>query len=120
MVRLIDADALLDDAMDRYCKECDKRKGIKNGEYRIIYDIGEAPCRACEVDDMKAELEDAPTIDAVQVVRCKDCIHNPSGTGANHDLEFPDGVCPCQCEDFWYSWKPNDDWFCASGERKEE
>ena len=40
MVRLIDADALLDDAMDRYCKECDKRKGIKNGEYRIIYDIG--------------------------------------------------------------------------------
>ena len=120
MVRLIDADALLDDAMDRYCKECDKRKGIKNGEYRIIYDIGEAPCRACEVDDMKAELEDAPTIDAVQVVRCKDCKHKPSGTGANHDLEFPDGVCPCQCEDFWYSWKPNDDWFCASGERKEE
>jgi hypothetical protein len=52
-MRLIDADALIDDLMERYCKECDKRKGIKNGRYRIIYEIGEAPCRACEVDDVK-------------------------------------------------------------------
>lgn len=59
-------------------------------------------------------------IDAVPVIRCKDCKHRPSGTGANHDLEFPDVVCPCQCEDFWYSWMPKDDWFCADGERKEE
>ena len=72
-MRLIDADALLDDVMKRYCKDCDKRKGIKNGKWRIIYEIGEAPCRACEVDDAKAELEEAPTIDAAQVVRCKDC-----------------------------------------------
>lgn len=62
-MRLIDADELIDDLMERYCKECDKRKGIKNGKYRIIYEIGEAPCRACEVDDVKAELEDAPTAD---------------------------------------------------------
>ena len=63
MPRYIDADALIDDLMERYCKECNKRKGIKNGKYRIIYEIGEAPCRACEVDDVKAELEEAPTID---------------------------------------------------------
>lgn len=62
-MRLIDADALIDDLMERYCKECNKRKGIKNGKYRIIYEIGEAPCRACEVDDVKAELEEAPTAD---------------------------------------------------------
>ena len=55
-----------------------------------------------------------------EIVRCKDCIHRPTGTGANHDLEFPDYVCPCQCEDFWYSWMPKDDWFCASGERGED
>ena len=54
------------------------------------------------------------------LVLCKNCKHRPKGTGANHDLEFPDDVCPCQCEDDWYSWKPNDDWFCADGERKEE
>lgn len=58
--------------------------------------------------------------DAVEVVRCKDCKHKPSGTGANHDLEFPDDVCPCQCADYWYSWKPNDYWFCADGERGDE
>lgn len=63
MTRLIDADALIDDLMERYCKECDKRKGIKNGKYRIIYEIGEVPCRACEVDDVIAELEEAPTAD---------------------------------------------------------
>ena len=62
-MRMIDADALIDDLMERYCKECNKRKGIKNGKYRIIYEIGEAPCRACEVDDVKAELEEAPTAD---------------------------------------------------------
>lgn len=63
-------------------------------------------------------IEDAPTIDAVEVIRCRDCKHRPEGTGANHDLKFPDEVCPCQCvDDFWYSWKPNEDWFCASGER---
>lgn len=65
-MRLIDADALIDDLMVRYCKECNKRRGIKNGKYRIIYEIGEAPCRACEVDDVKAELEEAPTADHIK------------------------------------------------------
>lgn len=54
-----------------------------------------------------------------EIVRCKDCIHRPTGTGANHDLEFPDDECPCQCEDYWYSWMPQDDWYCADGKRKE-
>ena len=54
-----------------------------------------------------------------EVVRCKDCKHRPDGTGANHDLEFPDDRCPCQCEDYWYSWKPDDNWFCGNGERRE-
>lgn len=62
-MRLIDADARIDDLMERYCKECDKRKGMKNGKRQFIYEIGEAPCRACEVDDVKAELEEAPAID---------------------------------------------------------
>ena len=68
-MRLIDADALIDDLMERYCKECNKRKGIKDGKYRIIYEIGEAPCRACEVDDVKAELEEAPTADVQENVK---------------------------------------------------
>lgn len=58
--------------------------------------------------------------DVKDLVLCKNCKHRPKGTGANHHLEFPDDVCPCQCEDFWYSWMPSDDWFCKDGERIEE
>ena len=69
------------------------------------------------------EIDDAPTIDPV--VRCKDCKHRPIDTGGHNygqDLFFPDenNVCPCQCDDQWYSWMPGDDWFCANGERREE
>lgn len=72
-MRLIDADALIDVLTQRCCKNCDKRMGTKNGKRRMIYEIGEAPCRACYVDDVKMELNEAPTIDAERVVRCKDC-----------------------------------------------
>ena len=65
-------------------------------------------------------LNDAPTVDAVPVVRCKDCIHKPRGTRNKYDMEFPDEICPCQCDDYWYSWMPYDDWFCANGERRED
>lgn len=65
-MRPIDADARIDDLMERYCKDCDKRKGMKNGKRQFIYEIGDAPCRACGVDDVKAELEEAPTIDPVK------------------------------------------------------
>ena len=69
---------------------------------------------------LQSIINKMPSIDAVPVIRCKDCKHRPKGTGANHDLEFPDYVCPCQCEDYYYSWMPKDDWFCKDGERKEE
>ena len=63
----------------------------------------------------------APTIDAVPVVRCKDCIHRPIGDPCKHNVQPPkenDYRCPCLCEDDWYSWTPTDDWFCGNGERK--
>lgn len=66
-----------------------------------------------EGNDTKAEV-------VGEIVRCKDCKHRPIENGANHDIEFPDGRCPCQCEEtysHWYSWMPDDDWFCANGER---
>lgn len=60
-------------------------------------------------------------MDIVPVVRCKECKHRPSGSAAKHALIFPDDVCPCQIyEDYWYSWMPDDNWFCKDGERKEE
>lgn len=69
---------------------------------------------------LKLQVQNQPTIDAVEVVRCKDCRYKPVGTGCNHELEFPVSYkCPCECEDYWYSWMPKDDFFCGNGERKE-
>ena len=58
------------------------------------------------------------------IVRCKDCKHRPYNVDlekyeSGFDLDFPDNVCPCQnSEDGWYSYCPDDDWFCPRGERK--
>ncbi len=60
--------------------------------------------------------------DVEEVVRCRECVHrpkDPDGVGWGFSLEFPDGMCPCRCEDGWYSWYPDDNWFCANGKRKE-
>lgn len=61
-----------------------------------------------------------------ELIRCKDCKHRPrlrdAGKGEwGCNLDFPDEnhKCPGECEDPWYSWMPNDDWFCGNGERKE-
>ena len=58
------------------------------------------------------------------LIRCKDCKHRPKKPDwetyeDGGDIEFPDEKCPCQCSsDRYYSWYPDDDWFCAEGERK--
>lgn len=65
--------------------------------------------------------------DMVKVVRCKDCKYRPylpkecdPDESDGFDLVFPyEGKCPCECEDGWYSYIPEDDWFCANGKRKE-
>ena len=72
----------------------------------------EAPCKIeIELDGEKCHTTvTAPTIDAVPVVRCKDCKHL-----------FTDFVmdgkeykrCEMQMAGF------HDDWFCADGERKD-
>lgn len=60
----------------------------------------------------------------VRVIRCRDCKHRPvkpEDYVDGFDLEFPDSICPCQCDgDQYYSWYPPDDWFCPRGEEKPE
>ena len=58
-----------------------------------------------------------------ELVRCKDCKHRPKEPDLEtykngFDLEFPDSRCPCECDDGFYSWYPDDNWFCGNGERK--
>ena len=120
-MRLIDADALIDVLTQRCCKNCDKRMGTKNGKRRMIYEIGEAPCRACYVDDVKMELDEAPTIDAVQVVRCKDCRWfdktEDSSYGYCHAMKH--GYYSKHWEISIYR-KYKEDFYCADGERENE
>ena len=59
--------------------------------------------------DIEEWLNSAPTIDAVPVVRCKDCKQ-----GEVDDPAFPDQYyCHAGC-----GWN-NGDFYCAYGERKE-
>lgn len=66
------------------------------------------------------------SLDMVHVVRCEDCKHRPIDHREEYNdmtgfsLEFPDNCCPCQSEDGWYNWYPDDDWFCGNGERRDE
>lgn len=81
--------------------------------------IGDCPCADDhrQLAEWLEQLQAYQKKDVVEVVRCKDCKHRPTGENKD-DLEFPDEICPCQCEDYWYSWKPSDNWFCGNGERK--
>lgn len=56
-------------------------------------------------------LREAPTVDAVEVVRCKDCIYWDSETGwCNNHSAFDDNDMD------WNTY--NDDDFCSCGERR--
>ena len=60
--RLVDADAHILEIRKQYCEDCSRRKGIKNGKMKFLYEIGGVVCRACEIEDMLNALDDAPTV----------------------------------------------------------
>lgn len=67
-MRLIDSDAVVQYLLEFRCADCDRRKGMKNGKVRFCYEIGDAPCRACDIGDTIEYFLDeaiAPTIDAI-------------------------------------------------------
>ena len=113
-MRMIDADATVQYLRRYRCADCDRRKGMKNGKVRFCYEIGDAPCRACDIGDtIDYFLDEAisPTIEAVPVVRCKDCVHfNTIGCGEGFGW----------CEGTIVNTGVTDTFFCAEGERKEE
>lgn len=108
-MRLIDADATIKYLEEFRCKDCDRRKGMKNGKVRFCYEIGDAPCRACDIGDTIDYFLDediSPTIDAVQIVRCKDCKFWYKDE-CSHLCKITGDLHPAN-------------WFCADGERREE
>lgn len=90
--RLIDADALRESWLDW-------------NPYEII-----------EANTVLESIDAAPTVDAVPVVRCRECQHwKPTGNKAGNsfsDMEYIGG-----CEFTKYCRRESD--FCSYGERKE-
>ena len=94
-MRLIDADVLMNEANS-------------DGAYGYV--------------DAK-QISDAPTIDAVEVLRCRDCKYWGDGDGK---LQRSDGVLYARCTVHNYlidgrhtGWCPTENDFCSYGERKE-
>lgn len=94
MARLIDADKRIAEIKKIYCDGCDNYGGAK--------------CRACWVDDAMCLIDDAATVDAVPVVRCRQCKHcDPENHHCDH---YMGTVAPLRRD-------PDD--FCSYGERKD-
>lgn len=87
-VRLIDANALLEklSRMIDYCKDDSKVNGLT-----ALFQVGDA-------------IIDCPTVDAVEVVRCKDCKRYSQSGLCNLYLNVS------------HEMKPDD--FCSYGERR--
>lgn len=75
MPKYIDVDAFVEKKRELYCAACERRMGVRNGHAGMIYEIGDAPCRACWVDDMLGDVEDFPAADVQKVVRCIECVY---------------------------------------------
>ena len=105
MAKYIDCDAFIEEKRMHYCAACNRRQGMKNGKMQFCYEIGDAPCRACDVADMLDYIEDYPAADVVEVVRCKDCL--------SWKKDAYGGVCDR------YGVRLDGDWFCAGGEKRE-
>jgi hypothetical protein len=106
-MRLIDADELLEIMGTRYCENCERRKGIRRGKKEFIYEIGDVPCRACDIGDAIGDIDDAPTIEAEPVVRCKDCVYY------EHEVDDPH---KSNCQRLWggmIDCKPES--YCSDG-----
>lgn len=60
MPKYIDADAFVKEIREWYCAQCEERKGMKRGRLQFVYAVGDAPCRACYIDDIISDIEDYP------------------------------------------------------------
>ena len=100
MTRLIDADSVYKWYLEAF-------KGqIKPNEIRF------------SMNDIRDNLENIPTIDAVPIFRCKDCKHyviNELKKDGTEDRRYSPSVCIARLR----AVEHGPDWYCADAEEKE-
>ena len=92
-MRLIDADALTDELIRE--SEADTSKSIQTSFAKSVCLL---LCKALELQ---------PTVDAVPVIRCKDCARSPNNGKART-------ICPCPMDRYM-----GDNGYCSKSEPKE-
>lgn len=83
------------------CATCDNYNGVR--------------CRACIWDDAMNIVEEAPAVDAVPVVRCRDCIHWQEPFDS-----YNTGSLVAHCDMFKDGDAFHERFYCAHGERRDE
>lgn len=103
-VRLIDANALDDSFRDSIvkCKQWFEEASV----LREKESTARAEQACVTFMECSMRLKKQPTVDAVPVVRCKECKY----------LGYNDGYYFCNAIGLSFGDKPN--WFCADGERR--
>ena len=99
VTRLIDANALRED-------------WLQNGENEYVYDA----------NAFIESIDDAPTVDAVEVVRCKECLRekhckNVLYQGENGYCSLGERICD-ECVECDYYWANSDSEFECQGQTK--
>lgn len=90
--RLIDANSLLATMKEMYCDGCKNYEGVR--------------CRACDFDSCMYDIDDAPTVDAVEVV-------HGQWVSDKADILFHCSVCETQIstdwdyDDLYWNYCPN-------------
>ena len=68
MNEYIERDSFLFCKRNQYCMNCERRK---NSNGKFVYAIGDAPCRACGIEDVLDDVEDFPAADVRPVVKAR-------------------------------------------------
>lgn len=116
MAEYIEREAFIAEQRHLYCENCTRRK---NGKGKFVYEIGDAPCRACGIMDVLDAVEDFPAADVRPVVVCRDCKHNMANIPDIQDgMSINENWNACQLTELYDSVKPDD--FCSRGVKREE
>jgi hypothetical protein len=99
MAECIEREATIKRIEEVYCVGCNSYNGVR--------------CRACGTGDAIDMIEDAPTVDAVIVTRCKDCKHKGWVQEPCH------GKSVDYCKVWDCTLRNLESTFCSYGERKD-